>query len=55
MQKVMVSDINLEGAKDVVKEIESVKGTAVAIQTNVTKEEDIQALVDTCVNIPRIR
>lgn len=54
----MASDINLEGAKDVVTEIESDKGTAVAIQTNVTKEEDIQALIDTCincVNIPRIR
>lgn len=47
--KVMVSDINLEGAKDVVTEIESDKGTAVAIQTNVTKEEDIQTLIDTCV------
>jgi len=48
--KVVVSDINVEGANAVVSEIESNGGIATAIETNVTKEEDIQRLIDTCVN-----
>lgn len=47
---VIVSDIDLEGAKATVKDIESSGGNAIAIHTDVSKEEDIQALVDTAVN-----
>ncbi len=47
--KVAVSDINLEGAKATAASIEGAGGTAFAIQTNVAKEEDIQAMVDTTV------
>ena len=47
---VIVSDIDLEGAKATVKDIGSSGGNAIAIHTDVSKEEDIQALVDTAVN-----
>ncbi|TGE34956.1 SDR family oxidoreductase [Desulfosporosinus fructosivorans] len=47
--KVVVSDINLEGAKATVAEIEVNGGSAMAVLTNVTKEEDIQNLIDTTV------
>jgi NAD(P)-dependent dehydrogenase (short-subunit alcohol dehydrogenase family) len=48
--KVVVSDINLDSAKAAVAEIETFGGTAVAVLTNVAKEEDIQTLIDTAVN-----
>lgn len=48
--KVVVSDLNLEGAHKVAEEITSAGGTALAIKTNVAVEEDIQALVDTAVS-----
>jgi NAD(P)-dependent dehydrogenase (short-subunit alcohol dehydrogenase family) len=48
--KVVVSDINLEGAKAVAEEIKSAGGTAFAIKTDVSKEQDIQDLIDTAVN-----
>lgn len=44
--KVVVSDINLEAANKVVEDIQKNNGTATAIVANVTKEEDIQNLVD---------
>ena len=47
--KVVVSDINLEGAKSIVAEIEANGGSAMAVLTNVTKEEDIQNLIDSTV------
>ena len=47
--KVVLSDLNLEGAKEVVNTIEANGGTAIAVQTNVAKEEDIQNMVDTAV------
>jgi len=46
---VVVSDINLEGAKATVAEIEANGGSAMAVLTNVTKEEDIQNLIDVTV------
>ena len=48
--KVVVSDLNLEGAHKVAEEITSAGGTALAIKTNVAVEEDIQALIDTAVS-----
>lgn len=47
--KVVVSDINLEGANATVEEIRAKGGTAKAVKTNVALEEDIQVLVDTTV------
>lgn len=47
--KVVVSDINLEGAQATVAEIEANGGAAIAVMSNVTKEEDIQNLIDTTV------
>lgn len=44
--KVVVSDINLEGAEATVAEIEMNGGSAMAILTNVAKEEDIQNLIN---------
>lgn len=49
--KVVVSDINLEGAQATVAEIETNGGSAVAVLTNVAKEEDIQNLIDTAVEV----
>lgn len=48
--KVVVSDLNLEGAHKVAEEIISAGGTALSIKTNVAVEEDIQTLVDTAVS-----
>lgn len=48
--KVVVSDMNGEGAQVTVDEIKAVGGTAVAVTTNVTKEEDIQKMIDTAVS-----
>ena len=44
--KVVVSDMNLEGAKVVADAITANGGTAFAIDTNVTKDEDLQRLFD---------
>ena len=48
--KVVVSDINVEAAKNTVSEITSNGGVATAIGANVAKEEDIQNLIDSTVN-----
>lgn len=47
--KVVVSDINLEAAQVVVAEIESAGGFAVAVMTNVAKQEDIDNLIETTI------
>lgn len=47
--KVVVSDLNLDGAKATVNDITSQGGTAIAIKTNVAVEEDVQNLIDTTV------
>lgn len=44
--KVVVSDLNYEGAKQTVEEIVKAGGTAFAIKTNVALEPDVQELVD---------
>ncbi|MFT9848769.1 SDR family oxidoreductase [Aneurinibacillus sp. REN35] len=48
--KVVVSDINIDAANSTVEEIKSNGGEAMAMRTNVAKEEDIQNLIDTAVN-----
>ncbi|GBG07400.1 3-ketoacyl-ACP reductase [Paenibacillus agaridevorans] len=48
--KVVVSDLNVEGAGKVVEEITAQGGTAVAVASNVAKEEDVQNLIDSAVN-----
>jgi len=48
--KVVVSDLNLDGANDTVEEIKANGGVAFAIKTNVAVEEDIQHLIDTTVS-----
>lgn len=47
--KVVVSDINLEGAEATVNEILANGGTATAVRANVALEDDIQNLIDTTV------
>ncbi|MCK1992100.1 SDR family oxidoreductase [Peribacillus muralis] len=47
--KVVVSDVNLDGANETVEEIKAAGGAAFAIKTNVALEEDIQHLIDTAV------
>lgn len=44
--KVVVSDLNLEGAKTVAEGIQASGGDAIAVQTNVASEEDVQRLFD---------
>lgn len=48
--KVVVSDINLDAAKQTVEEIKTNGGEAIAVLANVAKEEDIQNLIDTAVS-----
>lgn len=47
--QVVVSDINLPGAQETAAAITDAGGTALALLTNVAKEEDIQIMVDTAV------
>ncbi|MBB6452418.1 NAD(P)-dependent dehydrogenase (short-subunit alcohol dehydrogenase family) [Salirhabdus euzebyi] len=44
--KVVASDINLDGVKETVKEIEENGGTGLAVKTNVASEEEVNTLVD---------
>lgn len=48
--KVIVADLNLAGAEEVVKEITDNNGIAKAVQVNVAKQEDINLMIDTAVN-----
>lgn len=48
--KVVVSDINVDGANTTVEEIKANGGTATAMKTNVAVEADIQTLIDTTVS-----
>lgn len=47
--RVIVSDINMEGAKLTAEGITESGGTAAAVAANVAKEEDVRNLVDTAV------
>ncbi|AKG53148.1 oxidoreductase shortchain dehydrogenase/reductase family [Dehalogenimonas sp. WBC-2] len=48
--KVVVSDFNLDTANQVVAEITAAGGIAKAVTANVTKEQDIQNMIDTAIN-----
>ena len=48
--KVIVSDLNMEKAQGVVDGIKKVGGTSFAVQANVTKFEEVEALVSKAVN-----
>ena len=48
--KVIVSDLNMEKAQGVIDGIKKVGGTSLAIQANVTKFEEVEALVAKAVN-----
>lgn len=48
--KVIVADLNLDGAEAVVSGIKENSGVAKAIQVNVAKQEDIDNMIDTAVN-----
>ena len=48
--KVIVSDINLEGAAAVVSEIVAAGGTATAVATDVSKQSDVDSLIDSAVS-----
>jgi len=43
--KVVVSDISLEDCQKVVKEIEEIKGEAIAVKCDVTKKEEVDEMV----------
>ncbi|MDD5039271.1 MAG: SDR family oxidoreductase [Dehalococcoidales bacterium] len=47
--RVVVSDLNMKGAEETVAAIKANGGTAIAILTNVAKEDDIQKMIDTAV------
>jgi NAD(P)-dependent dehydrogenase (short-subunit alcohol dehydrogenase family) len=47
--KVVVSDINSDGALSTVREIEENGGTAIAIGSDISKGKDVQELIDTAV------
>lgn len=48
--KVIVADLNLEGAEAVVEGITSNVAVAKAVQVNVVKQEDIDNMIDTAIN-----
>ncbi|QHJ70025.1 SDR family oxidoreductase [Planococcus halotolerans] len=48
--KVVVADMNLDGAEAVVQGISSNGGTAKAVKVNVMSQEDIDNMIDTAVN-----
>jgi NAD(P)-dependent dehydrogenase (short-subunit alcohol dehydrogenase family) len=43
--RVVCADVNLEGAKETVRQIDAAGGTAVPIGTDVSKEDDVAAMV----------
>ncbi|MEK4459490.1 MULTISPECIES: SDR family oxidoreductase [Paenibacillus] len=49
--RVVVSDINIEGAKMVAKGIKSDGGEAIAVKTNVADLNDINVMIDTAVKV----
>ncbi|WP_010095585.1 SDR family oxidoreductase [Ornithinibacillus scapharcae] len=48
--KVIVADLNIEGAQEVVSGITEKGGVAKAVQVNVAKQEDIDNMIDTAVS-----
>ena len=48
--KIVIVDINLEGAEEVVKGIKKNGGEALAVHTDVSEEEQVQSLIDKTVS-----
>ncbi len=48
--RVVCADVNDEGAKETVRLIEAAGGTAIAVRTDVSKEADVVATIDACVD-----
>lgn len=48
--KVVVSDMNLEGAETVAAGITAAGGTAIAVATNVTNDDDLKTMFDTTIS-----
>src|SRR3984957_18790845 len=48
--RVVVADINLDNAKEAVREIESAGGSAVAVGVDVSDEEQVQAMIAAAVD-----
>lgn len=48
--RVVVADIDIEGAESTAKAINDAGGKAVAVHADVTKEEDAEKMIDTAVN-----
>lgn len=48
--KVVVSDLNIEGAETVAAGIRAAGGKAIAVKTNVAERNDIHTMIDTAVN-----
>ncbi|WP_301108730.1 glucose 1-dehydrogenase [Sporosarcina sp.] len=47
--KIVIADMNMDGAEETVQSIKANGGEALAVKTNVTVEEDVQAMIDTAV------
>lgn len=47
--KIVIADMNLEGAEETVQAIKANGGEALAVKTNVTVEEDVQRMIDAAV------
>lgn len=47
--KIVIADMNMEGAEETVQAIKATGGEALAVKTNVTVEEDVQRMIDTAV------
>lgn len=47
--KIVIADMNMEGAEEAVQAIKSNGGEALAVKTNVTVEEDVQRMIDAAV------
>lgn len=47
--KIVIADMNMDGAEETVQAIKAAGGEALAVKTNVTAEEDVQRMIDTAV------
>jgi len=47
--KIVIADMNMEGAEETVQAIKANGGEALAVKTNVTVEEDVQRMIDAAV------
>ena len=47
---IVVNDVNMESAGEVVTEIEAMGRQAIAVKADVTVEEQVKAMIETCIN-----